>query len=88
MKFIEKLNRELMDVELPGIFVSNCMASLDEMSLKIYIYIKFLAKNKIEFATSDIAKKFSLKVAELDKVLDTLESEELILKTTILTDHS
>ena len=81
MKFVEKINRELMDVELPGIFVSNCMASLDEMSLKLYIYIKFLAKNKIDFELSDIAKKFGLKVAELEKVLDTLESEELILKT-------
>ena len=81
MKFVEKINRELMDVELPGIFVSNCMASLDEMSLKLYIYIKFLAKNRIDFELSDIAKKFGLKVAELEKVLDTLESEELILKT-------
>lgn len=81
MKFIEKLNRELMDVELPGIFVNNCMASLDELSLKVYIYIKFIAKNKMEFSNSDIAKKFGIKVAELDKVYDTLESEELILKT-------
>lgn len=81
MKFVEKINRELMDVELPGIFVSNCMASLDEMSLKIYIYIKFLAKNRIDFEMADIAKKFGLKVAELEKVLDNLESEELILKT-------
>ena len=40
MKFIEKLNREVMDVELPGIFISNCMTSLDELSLKLYIYIQ------------------------------------------------
>ena len=80
MKFVEKINRELMDVELPGIFVSNCMASLDEISLKLYIYIKFLAKNRIDFEAVDIAKKFGLKVAELEKALDVLETEELILK--------
>ena len=81
MKFVEKINRELMDVELPGIFVSNVMTSLDELSLKLYIYIKFLAKNKMEFSSADIAKKFRIKISELDDVLDKLESEELILKT-------
>ena len=64
MKFVEKLNREVMDVELPGIFVNNCMTSLDELSLKLYIYIKFLAKNNMEFARADIAKKLGVKVAE------------------------
>lgn len=81
MKFIEKLNREVMDVELPGIFISNCMTSLDELSLKLYIYIKFLAKNYMEFSKADIAKKLGVKVAELDKAFDTLEAEELVIKT-------
>ena len=81
MKFVEKINRELMDVDLPGIFVSNCMASLDELSLKLYIYMKFIARNNLEFSNSDIARKLGIKVAELEKVYDTLESEELILKT-------
>ena len=81
MKFIEKLNREVMDVELPGIFVNNCMTSLDELSLKLYIYIKFLAKNNMEFARADIAKKLGVKVAELEKAFDTLEAEELVIKT-------
>ena len=81
MKFVEKINRELMDVELPGIFVSNCMASLDELSLKLYIYIKFLARNKMDFSSSDIAKKLRIKTSELEEVFDKLEQEELILKT-------
>lgn len=81
MKFVEKLNRELMDVELPGIFINNCMTSLDEISLKLYIYIKFIAKNNMDFSRADIAKKLGIKVAELEKALDGLESEELILKT-------
>ena len=81
MKFVEKLNREVMDVELPGIFVNNCMTSLDELSLKLYIYIKFLAKNNMEFARADIAKKLGVKVAELEKAFDTLEAEELVIKT-------
>ena len=81
MKFVEKINRELMDVELPGIFVNNIMTSLDEFSLKLYIYIKFLAKNKMEFSSSDIAKKLRIKVSELEETFDKLEAEELILKT-------
>lgn len=81
MKFVEKLNREVMDVELPGIFVNNCMTSLDELSLKLYIYIKFIAKNNMEFARADIAKKLGVKVAELEKAFDTLEAEELVIKT-------
>ena len=81
MKFVERINRELTDIELPGIFVSNLMASLDEISLKLYIYIKFFAKNRMEFSNSDIAKKLGIKVAELEKALDNLEAEELILKT-------
>ena len=48
---------------------------------KLYIYIKFLARNNMEFSSADIAKKLGIKVQELDKVFDTLESEELILKT-------
>lgn len=81
MKFVEKLNRELMDVELPGLFINNCMTSLDELSLKLYIYIKFIAKNNMEFSNTEIAKKLGVKIAELDKAFDTLESEELLLKT-------
>lgn len=81
MKFIERLNRELMDVELPGIFINNCMASLDELSLKLYIYIKFISKNHLEFTNGEIAKKLGVKVAEIEKAFDNLENEELILKT-------
>lgn len=81
MKFTEIINRDLMDVELPGIFVNNNMTSLDEIGLKLYIYIKFLAKNKMEFSCSDIAKKLGVKTAEIEKAIDALEAEELLLKT-------
>ena len=81
MKFVEKLNRDFMDVDLPGIFVNNTMVSLDELSLKLYIYIKFLARNKMDFSQVDIAKKLRIKTSELEDLLDKLEAEELILKT-------
>ncbi|MBR5227106.1 MAG: DnaD domain protein [Clostridia bacterium] len=82
MKFTERLNRELVDIEIPGIFVSNNMFNLDEISLKLYIYIKFLIKSNINFSEEDIAKKLSVRVCDIEKAFDTLEEEELILKTT------
>jgi DnaD/phage-associated family protein len=35
----------------------------------------------MEFARADIAKKLGVKVAELEKAFDTLEAEELVIKT-------
>lgn len=81
MKFTEKINRNFMDVDLPGIFVTNNMTSLDETSLKLYIYIKFLSRNNIEFLAPDIAKKLGVKDFELDKAFDVLEAQELVIKS-------
>lgn len=81
MKFVEKKNREFTDVSIPSIFVSNNMPGLDEISIKTYLYIVFLSVNKIEFTLDNIAKKLNTKSIEIEKALDNLESEELILKT-------
>lgn len=81
MKFVEKKNREFTDILIPSIFVSNNMPSLDEISIKTYLYIIFLAINNIDFELEDMAKKLGVKRVEIEKALDTLESEELVLKT-------
>lgn len=80
MRFIEKVNREFSDIVLPSIFISNNMPSLDEASIKTYIYILFLSRNSIDFSLEDMAKNLGLKKLEIEKALDILESEELILK--------
>ena len=81
MKFTERKNRELMDISVPGIFVTNTMFGLDEVSLKLYLYIKFLVDNNLSFDISDIAKKLSVKTYDIENAFNTLEDEELILKT-------
>lgn len=81
MKFTERKNRELMDISVPGIFVTNNMFGLDEISLKLYLYIKFLIDNNLSFDISDIAKKLSVKTYDIENAFNTLEDEDLILKT-------
>lgn len=81
MKFSQRVNRELMDVSVPGLFITNNMFGLDEVSLKLYMYIKFLIGNSMTFDISDIAKKMSVNTYDIEKAFDNLEEEELILKT-------
>lgn len=81
MKFTQRVNRELMDVSVPGIFITNTMFGLNELSLKLYLYIKFLIGNNLSFAIQDIAKNLSVKVSDVQAAFDALEEEELILKT-------
>lgn len=80
MKFVEKVNRELSDISLPSIFISNNMPSLDEVSIKVYLYMLFLSRNNIEFSLEDMAKKLGIKNIDVEKALDNLEHEDLILK--------
>lgn len=81
MKFIEKINREFSDILIPSIFVSNIMPNLDEASIKVYLYIIFLSKNKLETSIEDIAKKLAFKKYEIEKAFDFLEAEDMLIKT-------
>lgn len=81
MKFVEKINRELMDVEVPGIFVTTHMMNLSEISLKLYIYIKFLSKNGICLDEESISKTLGVSVVDIDKAFDALQEEELVIRT-------
>ena len=80
MKYVEKNKIELSDLLLPDLFITNYMMGLDEHALKIYLYMKFLSKNKMEIEASDIAKKVGISKVEYERALNQLESEELIVK--------
>lgn len=80
MKYVEKSKVELSDILIPDLFVSNYMFGLDEHSLKLYLYMKFMAKNKIDIKEEQIAKKLGIGKVEYEKAMKQLETEELIIK--------
>ena len=80
MKCVEKDKIELSDVLLPELFISNYMSGLDEHSLKIYLYMKFISKNNMDVKDDDIAKKVGISKVEYEKAMKLLEAEELIIK--------
>lgn len=81
MKFERQVNRELTDVYIPALFISNNMFGLDETSLKLYLYINFLVQSNMDLDIDKLAKKVGIKEYELKNSFDTLEEEELLLKT-------
>lgn len=80
MKYVEKSKIELSDILVPDLFISNYMLGLDEHSLKLYLYMKFMAKNKIDIKEEQIAKKLGIGKVEYEKAIKQLETEELIIK--------
>lgn len=80
MKCIEKTKIEMSDMLVPDIFVTNYMMGLDEHSLKIYLYIKFMAKNDIDIKEDQIIKKIGISKIEYEKAMNLLQTEELIIK--------
>ena len=81
MKCSEKQKMELSDILVPQLFISNYMISLDENSLKTYLYFKFLCKNCVEIQEAHIIKKLGMNKVEYAKAMSVLEEEELIIKT-------
>ena len=80
MKYVEKSKIELSDILLPDLFVSNYMMGLEEHALKLYLYMKFMAKNKIDIKEEQIAKKLGISKVEYEKAMKQLETEELVVK--------
>ena len=60
MKFVQKNSLELGDTPLPDLFILNYMPQLENIDVKIYLYILFLAKNGTEADKSDLAKKLNI----------------------------
>ena len=80
MKCIEKTKIEMSDMLVPDIFVTNYMMGLDEHSLKIYLYMKFMAKNNMDIKEDQIIKKIGISKVEYEKAMKLLEAEELVVK--------
>lgn len=80
MKYVEKSKIELSDILLPDLFVSNYMMGLEEHALKLYLYMKLMAKNKIDIKEEQIAKKLGISKVEYEKAMKQLETEELVVK--------
>ncbi len=82
MKFVQKNKVELSDTLLPDLFITNSMLSLQEVDIKLYLYILFLSKSSKELDLLAIAKKIGFSEQELNLSFDRLQSEELLIKTT------
>lgn len=81
MKCIEKTKLELSDTILPDLFISNYMPGMDEISIKVYLTIKLMAKSYKETDPKSIQKKLGISETEYSKAITELEQDELILKT-------
>lgn len=82
MKFVQKNNLELGDINVPDLFILNYMPSLEGVDIKVYLYILFLSKKGIEMEKLDIAKKMYITEQELSLSLERLQTEELLTKNT------
>lgn len=80
MKFTQKNNIELNDTLIPDLFILNYMLSLQDIDIKAYIYILFLAKNNMDIDESTLSKKLGISEQDLSFCLERLQAEELIVK--------
>ncbi|MDO4282116.1 MAG: DnaD domain protein [Clostridia bacterium] len=81
MKFVSKNKMELSDTSISDLFILNYMNSLQGIDIKLYLYILFVLKNKMELEISEFAKQLGVTEAEISNSLDVLQAEELITKT-------
>jgi len=81
MKFVKKSKMELSDTLVPDLFILNHMVSLEEVDIKVYLYLLFLSKSQTEMDNTTLAKKLCITENELSFSLDRLQTEELLVKT-------
>lgn len=72
---------ELSDTLVSDLFILNHMVSLEEVDIKVYLYLLFLSKTQTELDNTALAKKICITENELSFSLDRLQTEELIIKT-------
>lgn len=82
MKFIQKNKLELGDTLVPDLFILNNMKSLNEVDLKVYIYILYLLKKGVEVDSEMIIKDLDLTQEEFKTSIEVLQAEEVLQKTT------
>lgn len=66
------------DTQVPDIFISQYMPSMDSTSIKVYIYILFLCKHNKKATTDELAKTLNLSLDEVKATLTSLDNLEVI----------
>ena len=80
MKFTKKNKIELGDTQVPDLFILNYMNTLENVDVKVYLYILFLEKMGTEIDVETLAKKLNLSAQEVSFSIERLQTEELIIK--------
>ena len=82
MKFEKNDSKFFSDICIPDIFVSEYLPMLDNQSVKVYLYILYASKNKIEISPLDLSKRIGCDLESVKNAFSKLEQLELITKTT------
>lgn len=69
------------DTQVPDIFITEYMPSMDSDFIKVYIYCIFLAKNSKQATPEDISKKLALDTDRVREALTCLEGMGIIQRT-------
>lgn len=82
MKFIQKNKLELGDTLVPDLFILNNMKSLNEIDIKVYIYVLYLLKKGADVDSDMVIKDLDLTDEEFKTSIEVLQAEGLLQKTT------
>lgn len=80
MKVVRKSKMELGDTQIPDLFILNYMQTLENIDVKLYLYLLICEKNGIEIDISYLSKNICVTEQEIKLSLERLQSEGLILK--------
>lgn len=80
MKIVRKSKMELGDTQIPDLFILNYMSTLEDIDVKVYLYLLICEKNGIEIDVAYLSKNICVTEQEIKLSLERLQSEELILK--------
>ena len=80
MKFSTVSSLDLEDTLVPDIFILKYMDKLELIDFKVYMYILYFSKFKLNVENRELANKLNVTEDELSYSLDRLCVNELIMK--------
>ena len=66
--------------DLPDVFFTEYLSQLSGDSVKIYLYMSFLAKNNKEIKLNDLSKKLNIPLKTIQDSIKILEDEQILTK--------
>lgn len=81
MKVSLKSKLELMDINIPELFITNYMNNVELIDIKVYLYLCYILNNNIEIDNILLCKKLNINESDLSFSLERLEACELITKS-------